>query len=166
MAGRSWSSMRQATVASLVLAMACGRGDPDDPIAHLRAAAPSGIAVVLQTADCASREGELRVVTREVSELHVVLLHSSKREGSAGLDMVKSVFSTHADRVISTRAGRTLVQRGVSATPALLAWSAHTDSVVVVVLEPDRSNLRDAIRWANTALDRTSRSPDVARVGS
>lgn len=132
------------------LAVACHSAAVDDPLSVLRASAPSGVAIVLQSADCASREGELRVLAREVPQLHVLLLQSSVRSGDAGEQMVDAIFSDQSFQRFSTRNGPALVALGVAATPALVAWHAPADSVTVVVLEPDRSNLRDAVRWAST----------------
>jgi hypothetical protein len=130
------------------LLVACPSATVDDPLVTLRASAPAGVAIVLQSADCASREDELRVMAREVPHLHVLLLHSSRRAGDAGEQMVEQIFAARSFRRFSTRNGRALVQLGVSATPALVAWRAPEDSVTVVVLESDRSNMREAVRWA------------------
>jgi hypothetical protein len=115
----------------------------------LRTIAPSGVALVVQAAECESRESELRVLAGEIPNLPIVFLDPRASDGRSGMrERIESLFPAARHTRLHVERPEALLAAGVAETPALIAWADTSERLEVLTLRADLRNLRDAVRWS------------------
>lgn len=150
---------RNASMGALFLVawLTCrGRSLEEDPLSSLRALAPSGVAVVVQSAECESRASELRLLARELPGVPVLHLEPiSAPTSDRLLQLLDSLFPRSTNPRVRTTSAAALANAGVASTPSLLAWADSSTAVEVQALRADQKGLRQLVRWARARHPRT-----------
>ncbi len=114
-----------------------------------------GSAVIVQAAECTSREADLRMVRDAIAPSHVGLLESrGERPGEDLVSLVRDRLGVSESSIVHlpTSSTRALRRLGVTHTPVLLVWNDNHSAFMVSSVSADRRLLRQQLIAARLLL--------------
>lgn len=127
----------------------------DRLLKSLKAGSEVGAAVLVQAAECTSREGDLRLIRRQLAPSRVGLLNTGHdRPDSDLVDLVRDRLGVSESAVVQLHrtSSRTLRELGVTRTPVLVVWNDRHSVLLATSVSTDRRLLRHQLIAARLLL--------------